>query len=133
MLTQSLKEGVSVMAVAENKALMTVKRWLIAPFVWLIKGYQRFISPLLPQSCRYYPSCSQYSLTAFRRFGVRRGLWLSVRRLVRCHPWTPGGVDHVPEISGYKEYWAHLQHEKKTYSKSAADAALRKLHKDNAS
>lgn len=62
----------------------------------LIRGYQRFVSPLLPRSCRFYPSCSAYALTAVRRHGLIRGGWLAVRRLCRCHPWNPGGVDHVP-------------------------------------
>lgn len=61
--------------------------------LWL---YQRFISPLTPPSCRYYPSCSQYAVIAVRRHGALRGSWLAVRRLGRCHPWTAGGVDDVP-------------------------------------
>lgn len=66
------------------------------PLVVLVRAYQMFISPLLPSTCRFYPSCSAYSLTALRRFGAIRGTWLTVRRLGRCHPWNPGGVDHVP-------------------------------------
>jgi putative membrane protein insertion efficiency factor len=67
-----------------------------APFVALIVFYQRVISPWTASSCRYYPSCSQYALVAIQRHGVVRGGWLAVRRLGRCHPWTAGGVDHVP-------------------------------------
>ena len=67
-----------------------------APFVLLIRFYQRVISPWTMSSCRYYPSCSQYALVAIQRHGVLRGGWLAMRRLGRCHPWTPGGVDHVP-------------------------------------
>lgn len=66
------------------------------PLVGLVRLYQLFLSPLLPSSCRFYPSCSAYALVALRRFGPVRGLWLTVRRLGRCHPWNPGGVDHVP-------------------------------------
>ncbi|MFK5634298.1 membrane protein insertion efficiency factor YidD [Ornithinimicrobium sp. LYQ103] len=66
------------------------------PLVWLVQLYQRTISPLLGPVCRYYPSCSAYSVTALERFGPLRGLWLTVRRLGRCHPWAAGGVDHVP-------------------------------------
>jgi putative membrane protein insertion efficiency factor len=67
-----------------------------APVVGLIKLYQLFLSPMRPQTCRFYPSCSAYALTAVQRFGVVRGSWLAARRLLRCHPWNPGGVDHVP-------------------------------------
>jgi putative membrane protein insertion efficiency factor len=62
----------------------------------LIRGYQRFISPVLPASCRFSPSCSQYSLEAIERYGLVRGGWLGARRLVRCHPFNPGGFDPVP-------------------------------------
>ncbi|AKT52611.1 hypothetical protein ADJ73_05245 [Arsenicicoccus sp. oral taxon 190] len=63
----------------------------------LIRFYQLWISPLTPPTCRFYPSCSAYAITAVSRFGPWRGTWLAVRRLGRCHPWNPGGVDHVPE------------------------------------
>ncbi|WP_068430867.1 membrane protein insertion efficiency factor YidD [Piscicoccus intestinalis] len=72
------------------------RRWAAAPLIAFVRAYQMFLSPLLPSSCRFYPSCSAYSLTALRRFGPVRGTWLTVRRLGRCHPWNPGGVDHVP-------------------------------------
>ncbi|MEO7987631.1 MAG: membrane protein insertion efficiency factor YidD [Gemmatimonadales bacterium] len=62
----------------------------------LIRGYQRFISPLLPPSCRFYPSCSQYALEAVTRHGALKGGWLAARRLARCHPFNPGGFDPVP-------------------------------------
>jgi len=68
-----------------------------APAIWLIRGYQLVVSPMRPQTCRFYPSCSAYALTAIERFGILRGSWLATRRLLRCHPWNPGGVDHVPE------------------------------------
>jgi putative membrane protein insertion efficiency factor len=64
--------------------------------IGLIRVYQRVISPWTGPSCRYYPSCSAYAVEALRIHGVLRGSWLAVRRLGRCHPWTPGGVDHVP-------------------------------------
>ncbi|MDR2035821.1 MAG: membrane protein insertion efficiency factor YidD [Coriobacteriales bacterium] len=59
--------------------------------------YRHAISPLLPPSCRYVPTCSEYALIAFKRFGFLRGLWLSVKRVGRCHPFVPGGYDPVPE------------------------------------
>jgi putative membrane protein insertion efficiency factor len=68
-------------------------RTLVAP----IRLYQRFVSPLLGQRCRFYPSCSEYAARSILRHGVVRGTYLALRRLVRCHPWNPGGVDHVPE------------------------------------
>ena len=62
----------------------------------LIRGYQRLLSPVLPPSCRFYPSCSQYALEAIRRHGALKGSWLAVRRLARCHPFNAGGFDPVP-------------------------------------
>ena len=58
-----------------------------------VRLYQRAISPALPQRCRYYPSCSEYAVQAVRRFGVLRGLVLAAWRLLRCNPWSHGGVD----------------------------------------
>nr|WP_269330591.1 membrane protein insertion efficiency factor YidD [Kineosporia babensis] len=60
--------------------------------------YRALISPLYGQTCRFYPSCSQYALTAVQRHGAVRGSWLAGRRLLRCHPWNPGGIDHVPPV-----------------------------------
>ena len=77
-------------------ASRTVAQVLAAPLVWVIRGYQLLVSPLLAQQCRFYPSCSAYAVTALTRFGVVKGTWLAARRLARCHPWNPGGVDHVP-------------------------------------
>lgn len=66
------------------------------PLVWLIRTYQLLISPLLGQTCKFYPSCSTYAVQALQQHGAARGSWLAVRRLLRCHPWSDGGVDHVP-------------------------------------
>jgi hypothetical protein len=76
-----------------------VHRLLALPrriLVGLIRGYQKFISPGLPPACRFYPSCSQYAIEAIARHGALRGSWLAARRLARCHPFHPGGVDPVP-------------------------------------
>ena len=73
-----------------------VKRIVAAPLIGLLLFYQRFVSPMTPPTCRYYPSCSTYALTAIRRFGPVKGTWLAAKRLARCHPWAAGGVDHVP-------------------------------------
>lgn len=62
----------------------------------LVRAYQLVLSPLLGPSCRFYPSCSAYGLESLRVHGALRGTWLTVRRLLRCHPWNPGGVDEVP-------------------------------------
>lgn len=61
-----------------------------------IRGYQKFISPALPPSCRFSPSCSQYTLEAVAKYGALKGIWLGLRRLIRCHPFNPGGYDPVP-------------------------------------
>lgn len=62
----------------------------------LIGGYRRFISPLLPPTCRFQPTCSQYAMTAIERFGLVKGTGLALRRITRCHPFHPGGYDPVP-------------------------------------
>jgi len=62
----------------------------------LVHGYRYFISPLLGPRCRFHPTCSEYALEALERHGVLRGGWLSLRRLLRCHPWHSGGYDPVP-------------------------------------
>jgi putative membrane protein insertion efficiency factor len=65
--------------------------------VGLIRAYQATISKIMPSRCRFYPSCSQYALEAVRRHGALRGGWLGVRRVARCHPFHPGGIDPVPD------------------------------------
>ncbi|MBT2970168.1 MAG: membrane protein insertion efficiency factor YidD [Candidatus Thiodiazotropha sp. (ex Ctena orbiculata)] len=65
--------------------------------IFLIKLYQTILSPFVGQHCRFYPSCSSYALEALEKHGSIRGLWLSIKRVSRCHPWHEGGVDPVPE------------------------------------
>jgi putative membrane protein insertion efficiency factor len=69
-------------------------RWLI---ITLIRGYRYLLGPWLGNHCRFHPSCSSYALTAVERFGAVRGGGLALRRLLRCHPWHPGGIDPVPD------------------------------------
>jgi len=63
----------------------------------LIRGYRRFISPLFPPSCRFQPTCSQYALEAIADYGTIKGSWLGIKRILRCHPFHPGGYDPVPK------------------------------------
>ncbi|MCG6900407.1 MAG: membrane protein insertion efficiency factor YidD [Gammaproteobacteria bacterium] len=69
-------------------------RWLI---IQLIRGYRFLLSPWLGNHCRYYPTCSSYAITAIERHGALRGSVMGLARVLRCHPWHPGGVDPVPE------------------------------------
>lgn len=75
---------------------ITLKRILIFPFVLLIRFYQVVISPLTPASCRYSPTCSQYSLEALKKHGIIKGSWLAIKRIVSCNPWGGSGYDPVP-------------------------------------
>ena len=75
---------------------MTVVRKLI---ILPIRLYKSCISPLLPPSCRFYPSCSTYAIQAIEMHGVIKGLWLGLRRILRCHPGSAGGFDPVPPIT----------------------------------
>lgn len=63
---------------------------------WLIRSYQLLISPLIGPVCRFYPSCSEYAYQAIERYGLVKGGWLAGKRLLKCHPFHPGGVDLVP-------------------------------------
>lgn len=65
-------------------------------FIGVIRFYRKFISPLFPPTCRFQPTCSQYALEAFQLHGTFKGLWLTVKRLLKCHPFYPGGYDPVP-------------------------------------
>ena len=64
--------------------------------LFAVRVYQAFFSALMPSACKFYPSCSHYAAEAVRIHGARRGSWLALRRVLRCHPFTPGGVDLVP-------------------------------------
>ncbi|MCG9126180.1 membrane protein insertion efficiency factor YidD [Candidatus Poribacteria bacterium] len=62
-------------------------------FLYGIRGYRRFLSPLLPPTCRFHPTCSHYAQQAFEQYGTLKGIWLTLKRLVKCHPYHPGGFD----------------------------------------
>ena len=79
-----------------TQSLKIFKRILVFPLIVLVRFYQLCISPLLPPSCRYTPTCSQYALEALRKYGPFKGLWLTLKRLARCHPWGGSGYDPVP-------------------------------------
>ncbi len=66
------------------------------PFLWLLRGYKRFISPLFPPACRFYPTCSDYAYQAIDKYGLAKGGLLAIRRLLKCHPFHEGGYDPVP-------------------------------------
>lgn len=92
-------------ALARTSRVLRALRWLAQSIVLLPRNaligflllYRLIISPVYGDVCKYHPTCSAYALTAVQRFGVVRGSWLTVRRLVRCHPWSHGGIDDVPD------------------------------------
>jgi putative membrane protein insertion efficiency factor len=79
-----------------KKFVELLKYLLSLPLIVLIKFYQCCISPLKPQSCRYHPTCSAYSLEAVKKHGPIKGLWLSIKRILSCNPWGGSGYDPVP-------------------------------------
>jgi len=73
-----------------------LKNILVSIFILPIKLYQKLISPILPPSCRYTPTCSQYSIEAIQKYGIFKGGWLAIKRISSCHPWGGHGHDPVP-------------------------------------
>ncbi|WP_392563055.1 membrane protein insertion efficiency factor YidD [Orbus sturtevantii] len=93
-----------------NTTKQKLKLYLIAfkslganSFILLIRGYQRFISPLLGPNCRFSPTCSQYAIIALNRFGLIKGSWLTLKRVLKCHPLHEGGDDPVPPQKDKKQ------------------------------
>lgn len=79
---------------------MSISECIKKIFMLPIRFYKRFISPIFPPMCKYYPSCSSYALTSIERFGVIKGGIMAIWRLLRCNPYSNGGVDYVPEKFG---------------------------------
>jgi hypothetical protein len=77
-----------------NKPVISIREIIISPFILLVKIYQGAISPLLPNACRYTPTCSQYMIEALHKHGLIKGGWMGVKRILRCNPW--GGHGHDP-------------------------------------
>lgn len=80
-----------------EKVKTLCQQFLAKLLIFLIKCYQIGVSPLLGPRCCYYPSCSNYAITAINRFGFAIGGWLTLKRVIKCHPFSPGGHDPVPE------------------------------------
>lgn len=95
-LKQNLAD--SAFTTCYNNSAKTTRSNLPQSFmVAFIKGYRYWLSPLLPASCRFYPSCSAYALESYQRFGFWKGSYLSLWRILKCNPFHPGGVDPVQE------------------------------------
>tara|TARA_B100000886_G_scaffold129380_1_gene87252 strand:- start:775 stop:996 length:222 start_codon:yes stop_codon:yes gene_type:complete len=73
-----------------------LKKLLIFPFIILIKGYQILISPFLPPTCRFQPTCSEYSKVVLIKYGILKGGWMAIIRISKCHPWGGSGADPIP-------------------------------------
>ena len=79
-----------------RKTCVLTSSSLAIPIIFLIKLYQRFLSPMLGTSCRFYPTCSTYALQCYQNYGLVTGSLISIKRLCKCHPFHPGGLDEVP-------------------------------------
>lgn len=75
---------------------MNIKKIYVTPALILIRVYQWIVSPVLGPACRFYPTCSEYAYQAILRHGLLKGLFLALKRVLRCHPYHPGGIDLVP-------------------------------------
>jgi putative membrane protein insertion efficiency factor len=84
------------MAIAADKGGATVDRVGRRVVALILVTYHRLLSPLLPRACRFFPTCSIYASQAIEKYGVLRGTSLALRRLINCHPWSPGGFDPLP-------------------------------------
>ena len=80
-----------------EKTQKALRKVVTLPFIALIRFYQIAISPFLGSNCRFHPTCSQYALESIKTYGCIKGVWLSSRRILKCHPFHPGGIDPVPD------------------------------------
>ena len=78
------------------KAKVKISNFLKNFLILLLKFYKKFISPHLGENCRFYPTCSEYAMISIERFGMIKGVYLSLKRLLRCHPFCKGGIDYPP-------------------------------------
>jgi putative membrane protein insertion efficiency factor len=81
-----------------HSAMSQTASWVAQAALFVIRFYQRCVSPFTPPSCRFHPSCSHYAYKSIQRFGLWRGGWLGLKRICKCHPFHPGGYDPVPEL-----------------------------------
>ena len=88
------REGFSGLQLMDLQEIKMIFGRLI---IWMVRGYQRLISRYTPSSCRFYPTCSQYGLEAISRHGLLRGVLMACWRILRCNPWSAGGIDRVPQ------------------------------------
>lgn len=82
--------------------MQSVQKILAIPFIWLIRFYQLAISPWLGSNCRFTPTCSHYGIEALKTHGIIKGIWLTIKRISRCHPWGGSGYDPVPKKNDKK-------------------------------
>ncbi|MFI3258813.1 MAG: membrane protein insertion efficiency factor YidD [Rikenellaceae bacterium] len=87
-----ITSGVAMM----QRVLKIIRKITILPLLGVVYFYRYCISPFTPPSCRFTPTCSQYALTALKRYGLFKGTWLTIKRISRCHPWGGSGYDPVP-------------------------------------
>ena len=73
-----------------------LKKIFIYPVIFLVKIYQSFISPLFPPTCRFSPTCSEYAIQSLKKYGLFKGVYMSIKRIVNCHPWGGSGYDPIP-------------------------------------
>ena len=79
--------------IAEDNKMKHISNFLKSVLILIVRGYQKFISPMFPPTCRFYPTCSEYFIQAVKKYGPFKGSWLGIKRILRCHPGNPGGYD----------------------------------------
>ena len=79
--------------IAEDNKMKHISNFLKSVLILIVRGYQKFISPMFPPTCRFYPTCSEYFIQAVQKYGPFKGSWIGIKRILRCHPGNPGGYD----------------------------------------